>query len=281
MAASSSASFLLLLPSSSSTRVLLPNAAPRFPARAASSSAALPSLSLAASAKPLSVVSSTRSLGQALVPHVSASPRVDTEEEAFTGQREDDEPRFPAELKLFVGNLPFSVDSAQLAQTFSRAGTVEMVEVIYDKLTGKSRGFGFVTMSTVEEVEAAVDLFSGYEIQGRPLRVNSGPPPSRDGPPPRRFRNGSESDSTNRVYVGNLSWSVDDQGLQSFFSEVGSVVDARVVIDRETGRSKGFGFVTFSSTNEADSAISSFNGAELDGRAIRVTIAEARQRRQF
>lgn len=91
--------------------------------------------------------------------------------------------------------------------------------------------------------------------------MNSGPPPSRDGPPPRRFRNGSESDSTNRVYVGNLSWSVDDQGLQSFFSEVGSVVDARVVIDRETGRSKGFGFVTFSSNNEADSAISSFNGA--------------------
>ncbi|MEI4884350.1 RNA-binding protein, partial [Klebsiella pneumoniae] len=62
---------------------------------------------------------------------------------------------------------------------FEQAGTVEMVEVIYDKLTGRSRGFGFVTMSTVEEVEAAVEQFNNYEIDGRPLRVNSGPPPPK------------------------------------------------------------------------------------------------------
>ena len=96
------------------------------------------------------------------------------------------------------------------------------------------------------------------------MRVNSGPPPSRDGPPPRRFRNesgGGGSDAGNRVFVGNLSWSVDDQSLQSFFGEFGRVVDARVVIDRETGRSKGFGFVTFNSSNDADSAVNSCNGA--------------------
>lgn len=218
------------------------------------------------------------SRGKILVPRVLA---VDTEE-GFSSAGE--EPRFSPDLKIFVGNLPFSVDSAQLAETFSNAGTVEMVEVIYDKLTGKSRGFGFVTMSTVEEVEAAVDMFSGYELQGRPMRVNSGPPPSRDGPPPRRFRNesgGGGSDAGNRVFVGNLSWSVDDQSLQSFFGEFGRVVDARVVIDRETGRSKGFGFVTFNSSNDADSAVNSCNGADLDGRSIRVTIAEARQRRPY
>ncbi|XP_078427882.1 RNA-binding (RRM/RBD/RNP motifs) family protein [Wolffia australiana] len=273
MAASSAASFLLLLPSSSSsaaTRVLLPVVGPRALAGAVSSPA-----------RAISLVYSARNRGLALVPRVLASPSVDTEEE-LSGEDEE-QPNFSPDLKLFVGNLPFSVDSAQLAEIFSNAGTVEMVEVIYDKLTGKSRGFGFVTMSSVEEVEAAVDMFSGYEIQGRPLRVNSGPPPSKDGPPQRRFNNGPPrgSDSGNRIFVGNLSWSVDDQSLQSFFSEAGRVVDARVVIDRDTGRSKGFGFVTFNSDDAAESAVSSFNGADLDGRSIRVTIAEARQRRQF
>uniref|UniRef100_A0A0D3DPI0 RRM domain-containing protein n=1 Tax=Brassica oleracea var. oleracea TaxID=109376 RepID=A0A0D3DPI0_BRAOL len=59
---------------------------------------------------------------------------------------------FPSDLKLFVGNLPFNVDSAQVAQLFESAGNVEMAEVIYDKVTGRSRGFGFVTMSSASEV---------------------------------------------------------------------------------------------------------------------------------
>ncbi|XWS09114.1 hypothetical protein CRYUN_Cryun40dG0058100 [Craigia yunnanensis] len=60
------------------------------------------------------------------------------------------------DLKLFVGNLLFSVDSAQLAGLFGSAGKVEMVEVIYDKITGRSRGFAFVTVFTIEKVEAIV-----------------------------------------------------------------------------------------------------------------------------
>ncbi|GER42435.1 pectin lyase-like superfamily protein [Striga asiatica] len=90
-----------------------------------------------------------------------------------------EEPRFSPDLKLFVGNLPFNVDSSELAGLFEQAGNVEMVEVIYDKATGKSRGFGFVTMSTVEEQETVVQQFNGYELHGRSLRVNSGPPPSK------------------------------------------------------------------------------------------------------
>ncbi|KAG2271700.1 hypothetical protein Bca52824_066255 [Brassica carinata] len=59
---------------------------------------------------------------------------------------------FSSDLKLFVGNLPFNVDSAQVAQLFKSAGNVEMAEVIYEKVTGRSRGFGFVTMSSASEV---------------------------------------------------------------------------------------------------------------------------------
>ncbi|KAJ0088064.1 hypothetical protein Patl1_32109 [Pistacia atlantica] len=144
-------------------------------------------------------------------------------------------------------------------------------EVIYDKVTGRSRGFGFVTMSTIEEVEAAAQQFNGYELEGRSLRVNFGPPP------PRREESfsrgprggggggggGGPSDGGNRLYVGNLSWGVDDLALENLFSEQGKVVEARVVYDRESGRSRGFGFVTYSSAEEVGNAIESLDGVDV------------------
>ncbi|KAB5519857.1 hypothetical protein DKX38_024176 [Salix brachista] len=202
------------------------------------------------------------------------------------GQEEDvlsdgDERSFSQDLKLFVGNLPFDVDSAQLAGLFETAGNVEMVEVIYDKVTGRSRGFGFVTMATIEEVEAATKQFNGYELDGRALRVNFGPSPQKESSFPRGPRSSETFDSDNRVYVGNLSWNVDNLALETLFREKGRVMDARVVYDRESGRSRGFGFVTYSSAEEVENAIHSLNGAELDGRAIRVSLAEVKPRRQF
>ncbi|KAM7262597.1 hypothetical protein ACFE04_000280 [Oxalis oulophora] len=198
---------------------------------------------------------------------------------------------FSPDMKLFVGNLPFNVDSAQLASLFNTAGNVEMVEVIYDKVTGRSRGFGFVTMSSVEEVEAAAQQFNGYELEGRPLRVNAGPPPPRREPssfdsPRGSFGGGGggggggyRGDDGNRLYVGNLSWGVDDMALETLFGEQGKVLEARVVYDRESGRSRGFGFVTYSSSSEVEKAIDNLNGADLDGRSIRVSVAEAKPRR--
>ncbi|ONK75427.1 uncharacterized protein A4U43_C03F16730 [Asparagus officinalis] len=205
------------------------------------------------------------------------------DEEAASG----DEASFSPDLKLFVGNLPFSVDSAELAGLFDNAGNVEMVEVIYDKLTGRSRGFGFVTMSSVEEVEAAAQQFNGYDFKGRTLRVNSGPPPPREERPSRGFRSGGGGgggsfDAANRLYVGNLSWGVDNSALENLFSEQGNVTDARVVYDRDSGRSRGFGFVTYSTAEEANNAVSNLDGSDLDGRSIRVSVAEARPpRREF
>ncbi|KAF8007730.1 hypothetical protein BT93_K1657 [Corymbia citriodora subsp. variegata] len=218
---------------------------------------------------------------------VYVSSEVDQEEQGDGGflSGGDDDDRgtrgFSPDLKLFVGNLPFNVDSAQLAGLFESVGNVEMVEVIYDKETGRSRGFGFVTMSSAEEVEAAAQQFNGYELEGRPLRVNSGPPPARrDGPPPRMGSRGG-ANSSNRVYVGNLSWGVDDLALETLFSEQGRVLEAKVVYDRDSGRSRGFGFVSYGSADEVNNAIDSLNGVDLDGRTIRVTHAEAKPRRQF
>uniref|UniRef100_A0A0D9X1U6 RRM domain-containing protein n=1 Tax=Leersia perrieri TaxID=77586 RepID=A0A0D9X1U6_9ORYZ len=210
---------------------------------------------------------------------VALSEEVEAEE---GGVESEGEGEFSEDLKVFVGNLPFSVDSAQLAGLFEQAGSVEMVEVVYDRQTGRSRGFGFVTMSTTEEASAAVEQFNGYTFQGRPLRVNSGPPPARDEFAPRAPRGGGNSfDSSNKLYVGNLAWGVDNSTLENLFSEQGNVLDAKVIYDRESGRSRGFGFVTYGSAEEVNNAISNLDGVDLDGRQIRVTVAESKPRRQF
>ncbi len=78
--------------------------------------------------------------------------------------------------KLFVGNLPFSATVESLEKLFGQAGTVDSVDIITDKLTGRSRGFGFVEMANRNEAEAAIERFNGYEVQGRALTVNEAKP---------------------------------------------------------------------------------------------------------
>ena len=145
------------------------------------------------------------------------------------------------------------------------------------------------------------------------MRVNYGPPPPRTedssfrgarGP-----RGGGGYDSNNRLYVGNLAWGVDNLALENLFSEQGKVLEAKVVFDRDSGRSRGFGFVTYDTADEMNSAIESLDGVvrislpllnnivsiyaynivfykfcflqDLNGRSIRVSAAEPRPRRQF
>lgn len=80
----------------------------------------------------------------------------------------------------------------------------------------------------------------------------------------------------NRLYVGNLSFSATDQTLRQAFAAHGDVTDVHVVVDRMTGQSRGFGFVTMSSQNEANAAMGALNGADLDGRTLKVNEAEER-----
>ncbi|KAM5581819.1 28 kDa ribonucleoprotein, chloroplastic-like [Rosa sericea] len=190
------------------------------------------------------------------------------------GGEEEFYPEPPEEAKLYVGNLPYDVDSETLANTFNEAGVVEIAEVIYNRETDQSRGFGFVTMSTVEEAEKAVEMFNRYDLGGRSLTVNKAAPRgSRPERPPR------VNEPSFRIYIGNLPWQVDDSRLEQVFSEHGNVVSARVVYDRETGRSRGFGFVTLSTETEVEDAIAALDGQSLDGRTIRVNVAEERPRR--
>jgi len=79
-----------------------------------------------------------------------------------------------------------------------------------------------------------------------------------------------------KVYVGNLSWNTTDDTLRDAFGQFGQVTDSIVMRDRDTGRSRGFGFVTYASPGEADAAIQGLHEQELDGRRIKVNLANAR-----
>ncbi|XP_010450153.1 PREDICTED: glycine-rich RNA-binding protein 2, mitochondrial-like [Camelina sativa] len=79
-----------------------------------------------------------------------------------------------------------------------------------------------------------------------------------------------------KLFVGGLSWGTDDQSLRDAFAHFGEVVDAKVIVDRETGRSRGFGFVNFSDESAASAAISEMDGKDLNGRNIRVNPANDR-----
>jgi cold-inducible RNA-binding protein len=82
-----------------------------------------------------------------------------------------------------------------------------------------------------------------------------------------------------KLYVGNLSYNTTEEGLRTLFAEAGSVVSVDMIKDRDTGRMKGFAFVTMSSQVEAEKAISMFNEKSFDDRAIRVNIARPREER--
>lgn len=82
-----------------------------------------------------------------------------------------------------------------------------------------------------------------------------------------------------KLFVGSLAWATNDDSLKDFFSAAGTVASANVIMDRESGRSKGFGFVEMSSDEEAKKAVEELNGKELDGRPIVVNEARPRAER--
>lgn len=236
------------------------------------------------------LVMSRRTLrsGPATSPFTVMATAVDSEDTAVeTPVAESADPAPAADApsnKLYVGNLPFTVDSVALGDAFGDFGNVQSASVIYDNASGRSKGYGFVTFSTVDEAKSAQAELDGAEFGGRTIRVSfpiakprgtEREPRRSDGGRERRSSSGDRAPREtpgSKLYVGNLAWSMDDTTLEELFREFGEVNSAKVVSD-ETGRSKGFGFVSFNTPREAEEAIAQLNGQSIDGRNIRVNFA--------
>lgn len=103
-------------------------------------------------------------------------------------------------MNIFVGSLPFSIDEADLRESFEAYGTVDSVKIITDKFTGRSKGFGFVEMSNDEEAQKAIDELNGATVEGRTIVVNkSEPKPEGER---RTFNNNNRSGGSGGGYGG-------------------------------------------------------------------------------
>jgi len=89
-------------------------------------------------------------------------------------------------MKLYVGNLPFTVTEAELRETFSRFGDVAKIDLVSDRLTGESRGFGFVEMDDNSQADAAIKSLNGSDLHGRNMTVNQAKPKASRSPWQRR-----------------------------------------------------------------------------------------------
>ncbi|XP_071709061.1 uncharacterized protein [Rutidosis leptorrhynchoides] len=180
------------------------------------------------------------------------------------------DPTSEAARKLYVGNIPRTTNNDELQKVFEEHGSIEKVEVMYDKWSGRSRRFGFVTMKTVDDANAAIEKLNGTEIGGRKIKVNVTEKPL-NGVTSTLLQSDETPfvDSPYKLYVGNLAKTVTSDSLKSFFADKGNVLGAKVSRVPGTSKSTGFGFVSFSSEEEVEAAISSFNDAVLEGQKIR------------
>lgn len=189
------------------------------------------------------------------------------------------------EAKLFVAGLHDSVSEDVLRQLFEAAGgKVVAVSIPKDRMTGRPRGFGFVTMSTPEEAQSARSALDGSVQGGKTLSVRPAEkvPPKRDGGGPGFGGGGgprggggfSAKPYERTLYIGNLPYDCSENEISDLINRAvpGGVSRVTLLTDQE-GRKKGNGFVEMSTTDAAKSAVDALRNAELKGRRLRVDLA--------
>ncbi|ERE86364.1 polyadenylate-binding protein 1 [Cricetulus griseus] len=173
---------------------------------------------------------------------------------------------------IFVKNLDRSIDSKALYDTFSAFGNILSCKVVCDE--NGSKGYGFVHFETQEEAERAIEKMNGMFLNDRKVFVGRFKS-RRD----RQAELGARAKEFTNVYIKNLGEDMDDERLQGLFSKFGPALSVKVMTD-ESGKSKGFGFVSFERHEDARKAVDEMNGKDLNGKQIYVGRAQKKVERQ-
>uniref|UniRef100_A0AAY4CYS4 Polyadenylate-binding protein n=1 Tax=Denticeps clupeoides TaxID=299321 RepID=A0AAY4CYS4_9TELE len=173
---------------------------------------------------------------------------------------------------IFIKNMDESIDNKALYDTFSTFGNILSCKVVCDE--NGSRGYGFVHFETQEAANRAIETMNGMLLNDRKVFV--GHFKSRKD---REAELGAKAMEFTNVYIKNFGDDFDDEKLKSLFSDFGTTLSVRVMMD-ERGHSRGFGFVNFENHEDAQKAVEVMNGKELNGRILYVGRAQKRLERQ-
>ncbi|KAJ5101488.1 hypothetical protein NUU61_003710 [Penicillium alfredii] len=184
-----------------------------------------------------------------LVNPMAAAP-LDNESQG-TGIKEDG--------KMFIGGLNWETTDQSLRDYFSQFGEVQECTVMRDSATGRSRGFGFLTFRDPKTVNTV--MVKEHYLDGKIID-------------PKRAIPRDEQEKTSKIFVGGVSQEATEQDFKQFFMQFGRVVDATLMIDKDTGRPRGFGFVTFDSEAAVEAALS--RPLDILGKPIEVKKAQPR-----
>jgi nucleolin len=212
---------------------------------------------------------------------VSKKRKADEEPAAAAKKSKTEDLPEGAVANLFIGNLSWNVDEEWLQREFAEFGELNGVRIVTDRETGRSRGFGYVEYTNAADAVKAMEAKKGTDLDGRTINLDYAAPRQANPPADRsqdraRSYGDSTSPESDTLFVGNLPFSATEDALHEAFGAHGSVLGIRLPTEQETGRPKGFGYVQFSSIDEAKAAHSALNGHELEGRAIRLDFSTPR-----
>mmetsp|Transcript_28523 Transcript_28523/g.37315 ORF Transcript_28523/g.37315 Transcript_28523/m.37315 type:complete len:479 (-) Transcript_28523:253-1689(-) len=209
------------------------------------------------------------------------------------GVQQKPEPR-ETEKKIFLGNLAWTINEKKLREIAEPYGELVECKVIYDKMTGQSKGFGFLKFTDDESFETALENINGTEVDGRAIRAIKHQPKDEAGPSSRPRANypqegggrgrmyepgggrGGMYESEHakyKIYVGGIPYDMDTNGLRKLFEKFGEIEYAAIGTDKQTGKARGYGFVTFHTRRDMEDAIVVMDGREVSGRMIKVVEA--------
>ncbi|KAH6821114.1 RNA-binding family protein [Perilla frutescens var. hirtella] len=172
-----------------------------------------------------------------------------------------------SEGKLFVGGIAWETPKESLSSYFSKYGEITNCVIMYDKISGRPRGFGFVTFADPEVAEKVLE--ENHVIDGRTVEVKR--------TVPRENVQVRGVSGTKKVFVGGLPVSLNEDDLNEYFSTYGNVVGHQIMLDRETGRSRGFGFVTFDNEDAVERVLSDGRMHEIGGKQVEIKRAEPKR----
>ncbi|OZJ02302.1 hypothetical protein BZG36_05065, partial [Bifiguratus adelaidae] len=185
---------------------------------------------------------------------------------------------------LYVKNIPTEMTDARFVELFEKFGKITSAVIQRDD-DGNSKGFGFVNFETHDSAKAAVDEMHDKEVDGAQLFVARAQKKGEREEELRRQYEHAKMEKLSKyqgvnLYIKNLEDTVDDEKLREEFSVYGNITSAKVMKDDKTGVSRGFGFVCFSSPDEATKAVTEMNGRMIGQKPVYVALAQRKEVRK-